>query len=148
MSISSGILNIPTEDDRTADAVTVENLIIQMKQKSVITILIIFLLGLICTSAFAQLLPTNLVVTVLNVDGSSISNAEVTIYANEADYRNSTNGIATVTTDKKGKAKFKKLKPDTIYFIEATFEGQKNDGRGAQTAPLVKGRLNKVNVVI
>jgi uncharacterized GH25 family protein len=98
-------------------------------------------------SAKAQLLPTSLKITVLDELGNPVQDAEVNIYDSKDNYLNSKQAIATMQTNEKGMVKFKKLEAQ-VYFIEATKDAKKNDGLGSETSPLIKGRTNKVNVVI
>ncbi|MEO9803761.1 MAG: SpaA isopeptide-forming pilin-related protein [Reichenbachiella sp.] len=92
-------------------------------------------------------LPTSLKVFVLDELGNPVQDAEVTLYAKEADYRAETNPLAQKITDKKGIAVFKKLDP-VRYFILASFEERNNVGAGVQTDSLHEGRVNKVNTII
>jgi hypothetical protein len=95
----------------------------------------------------AQLLPTNLKITVLDGLGNVVEGAEVTIYKTKEDYLNNENALATASTDKKGEVKFKKLEP-IVYFVDARTDEMNNDGGGAEIAPLDEGRINAVNIVI
>ncbi|MEM6641908.1 MAG: SpaA isopeptide-forming pilin-related protein [Bacteroidota bacterium] len=97
--------------------------------------------------ADAQLLPTKLRVTVIDGLGNNVEGATVLLYSNEKDYLESTNPVAELKTDKKGRVTFKDLETRS-YFIEAKHQKKTNDGEGVQTAVLAEGRINKVNTVI
>ncbi len=92
-------------------------------------------------------LPTKLRVTVIDELGNTVEGATVTIYKTEADYRSSENAVQKQLTDKKGRVTYKDLEPIS-YFIDARSSDKNNDGKGAVTAPLLEGKLNKVNTVI
>lgn len=94
-----------------------------------------------------QLISTKLKVTVIDGLGNFVEGATVAIYDNEEDYVASTNAVAMLKTDEKGKVIFKRLMPIS-YFIQASYKDKKNDGEGVVTSPLTKWRLNKVNTVI
>lgn len=95
----------------------------------------------------AQLLPTHLKVIVLDELGNSVEEAQVNVYMSKAEYLKSENAVFSGKTNTKGAVKFKKLNP-TNYFIEVVKDDKRNDGLGAETEPLSKGKTNKVNVVI
>ncbi len=119
-----------------------------MNRITKITLGLIFLtLALGSTQVNAQLLPTKLRVTVIDELGNIAEGAEVTIYKTEEDYRASENPVMKETTDKKGRVTFKDVEPIS-YFIDARMGDKNNDGKGAVTAPLLEGKLNKVNTVI
>lgn len=97
--------------------------------------------------ADVPLFSTRLRVTVIDGLGNFVEGATVSIYDNEADYRESKNAVAILETNKKGKVIFSKLKP-IAYYIEASFEDKNNNGEGVLTEALAKGRSNKVNTII
>lgn len=120
-----------------------------MKSLSKITIAFsaILFLSLIPADSKAQLLPTNLKITVIDGLGNVVEDAEVTLYKTKEDYLNGENALMTEKTNKKGEVKFKKLEP-MAYFVDARTEEMNNDGGGAEIAPLDEGRINAVNIVI
>lgn len=94
----------------------------------------------------AQILSTNLTLTVRNGLGNTVEGAAVTLYEKEEDYLSEKNGVATTLTNKKGVAMFKKLEPKKYYLIARK---EKADNRGGgETLLLKKGRINKATVVI
>ncbi|WP_020532338.1 SpaA isopeptide-forming pilin-related protein [Flexithrix dorotheae] len=95
----------------------------------------------------AQLLPTNLEITVLDEKGNIQPGASVKIYESEEDYKNDKNAINTGKTDEKGKIKFKKLKTQA-YFVKAVKGDLNNDDGANQTSILVEKKTNKVNIII
>ena len=115
-------------------------------KKSILSTLIILMM-IAFTSTNAEVLPTNLKITVIDELGNLVAGAEVKIYSSKEDYLNSTNPVASQKTSAKGVVKFKKLEPK-VYFIEAVSGDKKNDGLGAATEALQEGRTNVVNVVI
>ncbi len=115
------------------------------KNKQLLIALILILVTSVTSQA--QILPTQLQVTVIDGLGNFVEGADVSLYATQKDYQDSKNAVATGVTDAKGRVKFKDLKVQA-YFIDARTEEQNNDGEGVQTGVLTKGRLNKVNTVI
>lgn len=97
--------------------------------------------------SFAQVIKTNLRVTVVDDLGNFVEGAQVTLYANEDDYRNNTKPVASCTTDKKGRALLQDLDPIS-YFVEAHKGEQNNNGAGVKTEALLPKKLNKINTVI
>ncbi len=112
-------------------------------------ILLVLASVLILNSGFYQpQLSTSMRITVIDNLGNFVEGAEVTIYKTEEDYRNGTNPVGEKQiTDKKGRARFKDI-PAVSYYIHAVKGDKTNIGEGVQTAPLTKGRLNKLNTVI
>ena len=109
---------------------------------------ILVLVALTATSFQPKLLPTTLKITVIDNLGNVVKGAEVTIYRNEDNYRDSENPVQPQKfTDEKGRVTFKKLAP-VSYFIDARKGDQNNDGQGVQTGKLKEGKVNKVNTVI
>ncbi|MFT4737372.1 MAG: hypothetical protein ACI8QD_002176 [Cyclobacteriaceae bacterium] len=106
---------------------------------------VLLILGSTLLSADA--LPTNLKITVIGTEESVVEGVTVILYETKEDYLNSTNAIATQTTNKKGFVKFKKLKP-AIYFVEAKKDSLKNDGLEAATETLTEGRTNTVSITL
>lgn len=92
-------------------------------------------------------LPTSLKVTVTDDLGNIIEDAELILYKSKDDYLNSENAVMSVTSNRNGIAKFKKLDP-TEYYIEVRKGEMSNDGKGAQVAPLEEGKINQINIVI
>ncbi|XOV91444.1 MAG: carboxypeptidase regulatory-like domain-containing protein [Bacteroidota bacterium] len=118
--------------------------------KKIVAFSLSLILVLITLSSFnpaKQLLPTKLRVTVIDELGNIAEGVTVTIYKSEADYRGSTNPVKKEVTDKKGRVTFTEVEPIS-YFIDARKGDKNNDGKGAVTAPLLEGKLNKVNTVI
>jgi len=96
----------------------------------------------------AQVLKTNLTITVLDDTGNFQEEASVTLYKTEEDYRASKNpAVPSQLTDKKGRVKFKNLEA-IVYFVEVRKGEKNNDGLGAQTGKLDEGKTNKVNIII
>ena len=111
-------------------------------------LVVLILLGVFAFSPTDNgFLPTRLRITVIDGLGNFVEGATVKIYASEDDYRASENAISTMTTDEKGRVKFKELEPIS-YFIDARKDDLNNDAEGVKTAPLEEGKLNKVNTII
>lgn len=94
-----------------------------------------------------QLIKTSMNVTVRNELGNTEEGATVTLYANEEDYKAEKNPVAEMTTDDKGLARFKELKP-VSYFVLVKKGDKNNFGGGEQTGKLEEKRINKVTVII
>lgn len=103
-------------------------------------------LNLLFVNSPAQILNTNLTLTVRNELGNTVEGATVTLYENKEDYLSEKNGVATAVTNKKGVAMFKKLEPKK-YFLTARKDKADNRGAG-ESLTLKKGRINKATVVI
>lgn len=99
------------------------------------------------TTACAQILKTNMLVTVLDAKGNVQRGATVKVYETEDDYDEDKNVVASMRTDEKGQAKFKKLKSQS-YFIRAEKGEMSNEDGATQTGALAEKKMNKVNVII
>lgn len=109
--------------------------------------LILVLFTLTSFNGAEEFLPTKLRITVIDELGNIVEGATVTIYTSEEDYRSNENHIRKEVTDKKGRVTFTDMEPIS-YFIDARMGDKNNDGKGAVTAPLLEGKVNKVNTVI
>ncbi|MDH5610146.1 MAG: carboxypeptidase-like regulatory domain-containing protein [Cyclobacteriaceae bacterium] len=118
-----------------------------MKAKRTLLLLTALLLVSTTLSIGQSKLPTSLKITVIDGLGNVVENATVTIYKTKEDYLESKNAVATLQTNEKGIAHFKKLQAIT-YFIDARKEDMSNDGAGAESDPLNEGRINLINTVI
>lgn len=99
-------------------------------------------------SAHSGVLPTSLKITVIDNLGNFVEGATVKLYLTEEDYRAETNQVKeTLTTDEKGRVKFKEMEP-IPYFMLVEFEKKSNIGNGVRTEPLQEGKVNKVNTII
>ena len=93
------------------------------------------------------MLKTQLVVTVLSEIGNIQEGAEVRLYETREDFESNKVAVEPRKTNKKGKVRFIKLK-DIAYFIEVK-KGKKDNSLGAEkTSVLLKGKINKINVII
>jgi hypothetical protein len=102
---------------------------------------------LLATSLQAQIIKTQMHVTIRNDLGNTEAGVTVQLFETEDDYKNEKNAIAEGVTDEKGVAKFKELKAIS-YFVIAK-KGEKNNfGGGEQTGKLEEKRINKVTIVI
>ena len=112
------------------------------------SVLMILTLSALTIAQNMQLMPTNLRVTVLDDLGNIQEDVEVTVYANEQDYRFETNPVAgPEVTDEKGRVTFKKIPPESYYILARKGE-MNNDGKGVKTSRLDEKRVNKINIVI
>ncbi len=107
---------------------------------------------LISSAAFTGekplILPTSLRITVLDKLGNAVQGATVTLYRNSGDYEKSENPVAgPLESNEKGQVTFKKLEPKS-YYVEVKKGDKSNYGEAEQTGTLVKGRMNKVNIII
>ena len=108
-----------------------------------------FFFALFClmSQAQAQLLPTNMMVTVLDDKGNVQVGASVKVYASEEDFEEDQNPVATGVTDAKGRVTFKKLE-EKSYYIRAKKGEKANDDGSYQTGALAASKINKVNIII
>jgi hypothetical protein len=102
---------------------------------------------LLTTSLQAQLIKTQMHVTIRNELGNTEDGVTVQLYETEDDYKQEKNVAAEGVTDAKGIAKFKELKPIS-YFVLAKKGDKNNFGGGEQTGKLEEKRINKVTIVI
>ncbi|WP_088124943.1 carboxypeptidase-like regulatory domain-containing protein [Roseivirga misakiensis] len=102
----------------------------------------------ISNDAEAQILSTKLKITVVDELGNVVPDAKVILFANEADYNKEVNPVQPFKlTDSKGRVTFKKLDTKSYYIIVR--KGDKdNSGGGEVVSKLVKGKVNKANIVI
>lgn len=95
----------------------------------------------------AQLIKTQLHLTVRDELGNTVEGATVTLYETEANYKEEKNPVVTGETDKKGVVKFKELKSIAYYVIVR--KGDKdNMGGGEQIGKLEANKINKATVII
>jgi uncharacterized GH25 family protein len=111
---------------------------------------IIFFAALISYSFTSkyQVLPTGMRITVISRLGNTVENAKVTVFANQEDYENEENAVAgPAFTDKKGRVTFKNLE-EKQYYVQVIKGDENNYGDAEQTGKLIKGKINKFNIVI
>ncbi|MFN8335932.1 MAG: hypothetical protein U0U09_12465 [Cyclobacteriaceae bacterium] len=114
-----------------------------MKTIARISVVAIVMLALMS----AQLIKTQIVVTVRNELGNTEEGVKVQLYETEDDYKAEKNAAFEGITDKKGVIRFKDVKA-TSYFLLARKDDKDNFGGGEQTGKLEEGRINKVTVII
>ncbi|HMV10080.1 MAG TPA: hypothetical protein PK325_15910 [Cyclobacteriaceae bacterium] len=114
-----------------------------MKTIARISVVAIVMLALMS----AQLIKTQIVVTVRNELGNTEEGVKVQLYETEDDYKAEKNVAFEGVTDKKGVVRFKDVKA-TSYFLLARKDDKDNFGGGEQTGKLEEGRINKVTVII
>lgn len=100
---------------------------------------------LICMSF--QLIKTQLVITVRDETGNTVTGATVQLYEKQDDYNKEVNVAAEGVTDAKGVLKLKELKAIS-YFMIAKKDDKDNSGGGEQTGKLEEKKINKVTVII
>ena len=106
------------------------------------------LLTWICvTMAFSPPFKTSLTLTVRDEVGNLVEGASVKLFETKDDYLKEVNVAAETTTDAKGIAKFKGLKP-IAYFMIVRKGDKDNAGGGEQIGRLEEGKFNKSTVVI
>jgi hypothetical protein len=108
---------------------------------------LLFIIGIICCSFVAQMIPTSLKITVRNELGATVSDATVTLYANKVDYEKSTNPVAAGKTDSKGMIYFQGLTALNFY-LSAEKGDRNNYGAGEKIDSLAPNKVNKVTVII
>ncbi len=95
----------------------------------------------------AQIIKTQLHLTVRDELGNTVEGATVMLYETEANYKEEKNPAVTGETDKKGVVKFKELKSIAYYVIVR--KGDKdNMGGGEQIGKLESSKINKATVII
>lgn len=94
-----------------------------------------------------QIFKTSLTVTVRDELGNTVEGASLKLYLKEEDFTKEVNQVAETTSDKKGVAKFNKLKPES-YFILARKGDKDNTGGGEKIGKLEEGKFNKVTIII
>ncbi len=98
--------------------------------------------------AEAQILSTKLKITVIDPIGNVVPDAEVTLFKTKADYQKEVNPVQKLKlTNVKGQVTFKKLEPRSYYVLVRKGD-MSNAGGGEIVNDLVKGKVNKANVVI
>ncbi len=112
----------------------------------------LIVLFLVFNAAFAPVAPsqifkTSLTVTVRDELGNTVDGASLKLFLKEEDYTKEVNQVAETMTDKKGVAKFNKLKPES-YFILARKGDKDNTGGGEKIGKLEEGKFNKVTIII
>lgn len=108
-----------------------------------ISLVSIFMLTLMS----ADLIKTQIVITVRNELGNIEEGVKVQLYETEEDYKAEKNAVAEGYTDKKGVVKFKELNP-IEYFLLARKDDKDNFGGGEKTGKLEENKINKVTVII
>src|SRR5258706_5953073 len=103
---------------------------------------------LVCIAmAFSPPFKTSLTLTIGDEIGNVVEGASVKLFETKDDYLKEVNVAAETTSDAKGIAKFKGLKPIAYYIIVR--KGDKdNAGGGEQIGKLEEGKFNKSTVVI
>ena len=99
------------------------------------------------TLATSQIFKTSLTLTVRDELGNTVEGASVKLFQNEEDYNKEVKAIAEATTDAKGIAKFKGIKP-IAYFVLVKKGDKDNAGGGEKIGKLEEGKFNKSTVVI
>ncbi len=91
---------------------------------------------------------TKLKITILNELGNIEDSVAITLYRNETDYREELNSVTpTKYTDNKGRTTFTDLDP-VAYYIHAEKGDKTNVGAGVVTEELLKGKMNKLTIII
>lgn len=109
---------------------------------------LLFFALILLSCAPSQVLKTSLRVNVLDDLGNPVEGATVVLYANESDFRSSSNPVvAAVQTNNKGVARINDLEAKA-YFIDVRKGDKNNFGGGNQIDALEANRLNKINIII
>ena len=119
-----------------------------MKHLFSLTVVFLLFISTVGASVEFSLLSTSVRLTVLSSLGNVVENAKVILYETREDYDKEENSVAGPTfTDEKGRVTFKNLK-EKVYYVQVTKGDDNNYGDGEQTGKLIKGRVNKFNIVI
>lgn len=116
-----------------------------MKKSILLSVGLVLLFG--AYTASAQLIKTQLDVTVRDNTGNTVDSVTVKLFGNESDYNAEKNAVAEGITDDKGVARFKDIEAKS-YYVLARKGDLNNFGGGEVTGELKKGRFNKVTIVI
>ncbi|HMQ01443.1 MAG TPA: carboxypeptidase regulatory-like domain-containing protein [Cyclobacteriaceae bacterium] len=96
----------------------------------------------------AQIVSTQLHITVRDSLGNIVEGASVRLFENEEDYKKESNQAGeTLTTDKSGMVKIRNLK-SIKYYVLVEKEDMSNIGGGVATEKLVEKKINKVTIII
>ena len=109
--------------------------------------IIAVVLVLVGSMAFSQIFKTNLTLTVRDELGNTVDSASVKLFEKKEDYLKEVNVAAETTTNAKGVAKFKGIKP-VSYFVLVRKCDKDNAGGGEEISKLEEGKFNKSTVVI
>lgn len=119
-----------------------------MKNPLIFILALFLTLPLFSLTSRHQVISTGMRITVLSRLGNPVENAKVTVFETREDYENEENAIAgPAFTDAKGRVTFKNL-GEKQYFVQAMKGDENNYGDAEQTGKLLKGKLNKFNIVI
>ena len=99
------------------------------------------------TLATNPVFKTSLTLTVRDELGNTVEGASVKLFETEEDYNKEVNPVAQATTDAKGVAKFKGIKP-IAYYVLVRKGDKDNAGGGEKIGALEEGKFNKTTVVI
>ena len=109
--------------------------------------IVVFLMLTSITIASGQIFKTSLTLTVRDELGNTVEGASIKLFEKESDYNKEINTVAEGTTDAKGIAKFKALRP-IAYFVLVKKGDKDNAGGGEKIDKLDEGKFNKSTIVI
>ncbi len=116
--------------------------------KKILQLVVVCLVLISFSQVSAQILPTGMRITVLSRLGNPVENAKVTVFETRDDYDNEENAVAgPAFTDEKGRVTFKTL-DEKEYYVQVLKGDESNYGDAEQTGKLIKGKVNKFNIVI
>jgi hypothetical protein len=115
-----------------------------MKKIFGMTIVLLLISVSVTTS---QIFKTSLTLTVRDELGNIVEGASVKLFEKQDDYNKETNQVAEATTDAKGIAKFKGIRP-IAYFVLVNKGDKDNAGGGEKIDKLDEGKFNKSTIVI
>jgi hypothetical protein len=115
--------------------------------KSLLIFFLVFNAELFSANTPSQIFKTSLTVTVRDELGNTVEGASVRLFLKEEDFTKEVNPVMETASDKKGVAKFNKLKPES-YFILARKGDKDNTGGGEKIGKLEEGKFNKVTIII
>ncbi len=119
-----------------------------MKRIHSLAMVFMLIFGMASISEANHYLPTGVRITVLSRLGNPVENAKVVLYATREDYDNEENPVAGPDfTDEKGRVTFKNL-DEKKYYVQVTKGDENNYGDAEETSKLIKGRVNKFNIII
>lgn len=113
-----------------------------MKSKIGILFLLLQVIFISCSKEKTEYIDNlpQLEITVVDMSHTAVANASVTLYANEADLKASTNSLLSSTTNSEGIALFTELEEKTYYFY-----AEKEEMNNTKSLSLISEKL-QINV--
>jgi len=108
--------------------------------------LFVLSLVLVAMTGFTPVLKTSLNITVRDEAGNLVPDANIKLYSNRENWEKETGHFAEGVTDAKGIYKFQDIAQLSVFLLVK--KGDKDNTGGAEQTTLVKGKINKITVII